>query len=646
MTPVMRGALLKVGIEDLIAVDSEFQQDGASLPKPVCLAYRSLMTGVGDVVWLWGRSRPCPFRMAENIAFIAYNFAAEANIMFACGWGRPLNVLDCWLDYIQVRNTWPPAGVMKKERKRLFDALHYFGLETRDSAEKEYYQELAQQGGPFTRGRPQKMCKYCLDDTDDVVRLFDPLAAKLHLEDPVNLEHAFLRGRFAVAVASMWRTGTPMDCPRLAKAEKHRVRIQNRLIKEFDKIGVYDLAELSDGDAAGDAGRAAGSATAKPAPADSSQIHFRRDRMVQLIEDSGLAGIWPRTDSGKMFALDNKTLSAMSPMLPCLGPLIRLRAFIGKLRPFNFPVGSDGRSRVSLFPFATKTGRNAPHDFIFAADKGLCGFIKPGPGQAVSYLDWERQELAVAAYLSGDENLLRLAKSDDPYLQLGISFGLIPVGGTKDTHPEMRQRCKAIVLGLLYGMAPRTVAAALGLSESWGRAIRLRHRQEYRRYWEWAEAQALWAAARQPLRTPYGHTLSFDDTWDVNFKETTAKNFLVQGTSAEIMRFAAILSTEDDISVCAPVHDAFLIEASIDEIEAVIARMKVHMAKAVEIVLGPGCSIAVEHKIARYPEACTWERSELFDVILAEIAAAEKGPESPARGAEIGQKLRLAQRAY
>jgi hypothetical protein len=46
---------------------------------------------------------------------------------------------------------------------------------------------------------------------------------------------------------------------------------------------------------------------------------------------------------------------------------------------------------------------------------------------------------------------------------------------------------------------------------------------------------------------------------------------------------------------------------------------------AVEIVLWPGCTVAVDHVITRYPDACIWQKSELFDTIVEEIKAAETG---------------------
>jgi hypothetical protein len=642
MTPILRDALAHFGVTRLFAVDTEYQQADGDLPKPACVAYRCLLTGVSGKIWLWDRPPPpCPFRMTADESFVGYNFAAEAGVFFALGWPRPINVLDLWLEYIELRNTWPLlADLGKKKGKGLLEALRYFGLETRETAIKEHYQARAQQGGVYAPEEPEAMMRYCLDDADDLERLLDPLAERAKLSNLDNLSYAFLRGRFAVAIASMMRTGIPIDYPLLLKAREHRVRIQNRLIERFDaKTKVYECADLEIGKQIG-----------VPVSAVVPQIHFRRDRMTALIEESGLAAMWPRTDGGRMYRLDKKTLRRMSGLHEDFELLPKLREFLGKISPFDFAIGADCRARCSLFPLSTKTGRNAPRGFIFAADKGLRGFIKPGPGQAVAYLDWERQEIAVAGYLSGDEALLRLAKVQDPYLHLGVTFGLMPPWATKDTHPELRQRMKGIVLGLLYGMAPKTVAHSLELPEAWGFGIWQRHRTEYWRYWQWANGQADCAAARLPLRTPFGHALHFDTDIGVgaeiavDFNAGTARNFGVQGTSAEIMRVAAILSTEDNIAVCAPVHDAFLIEAPIAEIEATIVRMKAHMARAVEIVLGEGRSIAVDHKVACYPDSCRWEKSELFDVILAEIAAAEDG-ELETVSARSASRIRLVQRA-
>ena len=43
---------------------------------------------------------------------------------------------------------------------------------------------------------------------------------------------------------------------------------------------------------------------------------------------------------------------------------------------------------------------------------------------------------------------------------------------------------------------------------------------------------------------------------DAELKSRFHRNFLMQGTGAEMMRIACCLATESGIEICAPVHDA------------------------------------------------------------------------------------------
>jgi DNA polymerase-1 len=66
------------------------------------------------------------------------------------------------------------------------------------------------------------------------------------------------------------------------------------------------------------------------------------------------------------------------------------------------------------------------------------------------------------------------------------------------------------------------------------------------------------------------------------------RNYPCQANGAEMLRLACCLGTERGIEICAPVHDAVLIFAPIDRLEADVARMQfliaadfiAHVAKA------------------------------------------------------------------
>jgi hypothetical protein len=70
---------------------------------------------------------------------------------------------------------------------------------------------------------------------------------------------------------------------------------------------------------------------------------------------------------------------------------------------------------------------------------------------------------------------------------------------------------------------------------------------------------------------------------------------------------AACLATERGIQVCAPVHDALLVEGPADGIEAVVEATQTAMREASELVL-PGFPLRTDAKIVRYPDRYMDER--------------------------------------
>ena len=79
------------------------------------------------------------------------------------------------------------------------------------------------------------------------------------------------------------------------------------------------------------------------------------------------------------------------------------------------------------------------------------------------------------------------------------------------------------------------------------------------------------------------------------------RNFPMQANGAEMMRLAACLATERGIEVCAPVHDAFLICAPLDRLDADIAAMRAAMAEASRVVLG-GFELGTDASVVRWPD--------------------------------------------
>jgi len=259
------------------------------------------------------------------------------------------------------------------------------------------------------------------------------------------------------------------------------------------------------------------------------------------------------------------------------------------------------------------TARNAPSTtkFIFGPSVWLRGLIKPAEGYGLAYIDWSQQEFAIAAALSGDANMMAAYKSGDPYLAFAKQAGAVPPDGTKATHKPERDLFKTCVLGTQYGMGVETLALRISGATKYplaaARDLLRAHRDTYPAYWAWSQLNADHANLCGFLQSVLGfHFYVHGDT-----KLRTETNFPVQGNGSEMLRLAVCLAVERGIEVCAPVHDAILIGAPLDRLDADIAAAQEAMREASEIILG-GFSLRTDVHTVRYPERYMDERGEVM----------------------------------
>ena len=78
-----------------------------------------------------------------------------------------------------------------------------------------------------------------------------------------------------------------------------------------------------------------------------------------------------------------------------------------------------------------------------------------------------------------------------------------------------------------------------------------------------------------------------------------------------MLRLAVIGAVEHGVKVCAPVHDALLIEAAEDEIENDVALTQEIMAKASRAVLH-GTTVQTDAKIIRHPDRYEEDRGAVI----------------------------------
>jgi DNA polymerase I-like protein with 3'-5' exonuclease and polymerase domains len=205
----------------------------------------------------------------------------------------------------------------------------------------------------------------------------------------------------------------------------------------------------------------------------------------------------------------------------------------------------------------------------------------------------------------------------DVYIDLAVRAGLAPRGATKVTHEAVRAMCKVAMLGTRYGMQHVSLARQTGLHEIEARSLLRRLDAAYPVYAEWAGRETDLAQLRGWQSTVFGWLLHVSPEASSN----SSRNFPMQAGGAEMLRLACCLASEAGVMVCAPVHDALLIEAADDEIDGAVDTTRKAMAQASRIVLD-GTEIPTDAKIVRWPDRYADPRgADMWQRVMTLLAA-------------------------
>lgn len=547
--------------DGIYLVDFEFHPERGregNQPVPVCLVVRESHSGRTQRYWQSDLQQlpSAPFPTGSGALCVAYFACAEIDCFRLLGWPLPSCVLDLFAEFRCLTNGLPLA-----HGSGLLGALMYYGLPMIGAEQKVGMRDLVLTGGPWSDAQRAAILDYC---ETDVVALGNLLPA---MWEQIDWPRALLRGRYMKAVSSMQMNGVPLDVEILEALHLRWGDIQDQLIADIDKdYGVYD-------------GRT-----------------FKVDRWESYLEAHAIP--WPRLDSGRL-DLSDATFRELARSHAAVAPIRELRSALSELRLANLQVGHDGRNRCLLAPFRARTGRNQPSSarFIFGPSVWIRGLIRPPPGWGLAYVDWSQQEFGIAASLSGDRAMMAAYLSGDPYLAFAIQAGAVPPTATKQTHENEREQFKACVLAVQYGMGEASLAARINQPVARARQLLELHRRTYPQFWKWSDCAVDEAVLGGRLWAGFGWQIHAGD----GINDRSLRNFPMQANGAEMLRIACILATEAGIRVCAPIHDALLIEAQLDDLDRAIALTVGLMREASSIVLG-GFELRTDVKEVRYPD--------------------------------------------
>jgi DNA polymerase I len=172
--------------------------------------------------------------------------------------------------------------------------------------------------------------------------------------------------------------------------------------------------------------------------------------------------------------------------------LRQLKHIRDKMRSVELAVGDDDRNRTVLWPFKAKNGGTQPaaSAWAFSPAVWMRNLIRPGPGMAISYVDYSQMEFLIAA-----------AKS----------------------------------LAIQYGVSSVTLAAKLGVSQVAAQAMIDQHHELFSTYWRWADDWLAWALDHGIMWTNVDWQCVVGD---VELKTRAIINWPVQSVGGDILRMA------------------------------------------------------------------------------------------------------------
>ena len=518
---------LNENFEYLCVVDTEFKgdQDKGEINDPICVVIKELKSG--QVHRFSGPKLKLPYP-ANKTLWIAHNVIAEAQTFLSYGIKLPKYWWDTLIEDRKLK-------FGKVQSHSLLAACGRYGIQTISEDLKKYFiNKIILANETYTDEQMSKILDYCESDVEAGAALFLEQCKEIEkvkkFDGPeMIISQALFSGAAVACTAQVEFNGNHLNLELLKKIDDAFPYVKRKMIDELNaELDVYENDVL------------------------------KQHKFDAWIERIGLADVWPLTITGQ-YKTDEKTLDTYKDAHPDIRKFKLAQMFIGARKLKGFIVGSDGKARCSYRMYGLKTGRTNPSTakHPFNAPKAMRNLIKAPKNKIMVNFDYRSQEVAIAAYLSQDPNMMAAVQKTDPYIHIAKLNKAVPDNATKKSHKAIRNLYKTTTLAALYGQGAVNMSKRMNLIIDYGQELFVKIKNTFPTYFAWAKTMFDKAIVNGYAETKYGWRYYFKP--GELYNPRTFYNFPIQAHGSEMLRRALIDLTFAGIEVNALIHDGIVI---------------------------------------------------------------------------------------
>ncbi|TRZ82670.1 hypothetical protein D4R86_01500 [bacterium] len=250
----------------------------------------------------------------------------------------------------------------------------------------------------------------------------------------------------------------------------------------------------------------------------------------------------------------------------------------------------NGLIHCKLSQTVTTTGRLAsrlPNQQNLAGDEDIKNMVCAKEGYTLIEADEKQAEVRILSYCSKDKKLLEACTSSDIYIAMASLMFNIPY---EEVTKEQRSFSKTCVLGTLYGMGPKALAAKLGVGVRKAEEIQNKFFSTFKDAQKFIKETKRLAHLNGYVRTVYGRIRHLPQIRSSNSDvaaeaERQAVNSLIQSATSDFVTMA--LRRVDDAlkdfdgKIIITVHDSIVVEIKDEQVDSFIPVMIECMSRPV-----------------------------------------------------------------